>query len=77
MFKIESGIPVPKPVNTGGSSKYPFSEMEVGDSFFAPWKGYHIIWALARRAPQKYGIKLTTRAVTENGVQGVRVWRIE
>jgi hypothetical protein len=29
MFKIEKGIPLPE-------SKYPFAEMEVGDSFFVP-----------------------------------------
>lgn len=30
MFKIEKGVPIPKPVRT---SKYPFAQMDIGDSF--------------------------------------------
>lgn len=36
MFEIEKGIPVPKRTGATGprGSKYPFAEMEPGDSFF-------------------------------------------
>jgi len=36
-FKIEKGVPIPR--KRGEKSKYPFFEMEVGDSFVVPVAG--------------------------------------
>lgn len=70
---IEKGIPAPhKPA---GRSKFPFSDLDVGDSFVIELNG-HLSWAFAFEAIQyaqnKHQIKLTTRLV-EPGKR--RVWR--
>lgn len=54
--------------------KYPWVEMNVGDSFFivAPQK---VLARAAHNAGERYALKFATRTVTENGVAGVRVWR--
>lgn len=37
MYKIEKGIEIPECKHGGGKNrKYPFDEMDVGDSFFVP-----------------------------------------
>jgi hypothetical protein len=47
--------------------------MEVGDSFFSPGSSVIGIHGCARRhRPMKF----TCRSVVENGVAGIRVWRI-
>jgi hypothetical protein len=47
--------------------------MEVGDSFFSPRSSVIGIHGCARRhRPMKF----TCRSVVENGVAGIRVWRI-
>lgn len=67
---IQKGLPTPnKRLN-----RYPFSKMEVGDSFFAPHTPAASILTSARRHRPK---RFTTRSVVENGVRGVRVWRCE
>ena len=74
-FKIEKGIPIS---SAGGhrAKKYPFLEMTVGDSVFIHAKITDLsgsVWW----AQHKLGGKFSKRSVTENGVKGVRVWRIE
>ncbi len=72
--KIDKGVPVPKLRQK--YLKYPWKEMNVGDSFFIPdttsgRKGGMM------KTPRSMGMKIVMRNVTENGVKGVRVWRIE
>ena len=67
---IEKNVPAPA---NPRRRKYPFAEMEVGDSFFAPnIKISSVTYSFARHP----GKKFTARTVTENGVKGFRVWRI-
>ncbi len=70
---IEKGIPAP--IKPAGRSKFPFSELDVGDSFVIELNG-QASWAFALEAVQyaqnKHNIKLTTRLV-EPGKR--RVWR--
>ena len=85
--KIDKGVPLPTRSSVRASvreSKWPWREMKPGDSFFAA--GY------AQTTAQRVGNELTmstaagskllpgttwaTRLVTENGVRGVRVWRV-
>ena len=49
---------------------------EVGDSFFRPVEPRTVAGS-AKSYGIRHGKKFTTRAVTENGVKGVRVWRVE
>jgi hypothetical protein len=74
MYQIEKGIPVP---NLGRKRKYPFAEMEIGDSFLVPMgDGKNVnslrisIRNLARfLAPKRFAISI------QEG--GLRVWRRE
>ena len=77
MFKIEKGVPMPLGAGSGPGfpRKYPFAEMEVGDSFFAPGITSRNIAGCFSHA-SKSGRKFCLRTLTENGVTGVRVWRI-
>ena len=67
---VDKGVPMPcRP--TG--KKYPFEEMEVGDSFFVRGETARInpaYWG------KKLNVKFATRFVVENNVRGTRVWRI-
>ena len=69
-IEITKGLPTPR----GRRSKYPFRDMEIGDSFFAPGSSVIGIHGCARRhRPMRF----TCRSVVEDGVAGIRVWRIE
>lgn len=85
MINLEKNVPLPE-IGRGSNriekqtdrTKYPISEMEVGDSFFVPEKlavnktlGNYFTY----RAKQ-IGIRVTTRTVNEQNMRGVRCWRI-
>jgi len=70
MFKIEKNVALPKHART---SKYPFADMDVGDSFAAPdatrtalYTAAHL-WAKRDGAGKKF-------IVREEG-KGARIWR--
>lgn len=69
-YIIESDIPMPE-----GRSAYPFSQMEVGQSFFMPCeeKDAKRIAGNARNAARRFPDRKFTSRVMENGV---RVWRV-
>lgn len=73
-FTIEKNVPMPKGRTT---AKYPYAQMEVGDSFLIPCSGDAVATVLKRMKTSKFvagkrlGIKLSV--ATDNG--GVRVWR--
>jgi hypothetical protein len=75
MYEIEKGIPLP--TNTR-NSKYPYKDMQVGDSFLIPSHPDDAADLLKRMrnsmfaAGKRHGIKLTA-AIDDEG--GVRVWR--
>lgn len=74
IFKIEKSIPIPE-ARGRRAKKYPFEQMEVGDSFFVPLeegKSPSAIHASIATAKHRLGINLTT--AREEG--GIRVWRI-
>jgi hypothetical protein len=80
-FKIEKGIPLCRP--SSKSNKYPFDQMEVGDSFFVPHaeaKSARMA-ALTRNAGQykklpKY-VTVQRHFVTRTVDGGMRIWRTE
>lgn len=70
-FKIDRGIPMPVPP---ARNLYPFAQMQIGDSFLVPME------AAARcRANFKHHrpLRFTAHTVVENGVEGLRIWRLE
>ena len=69
-IKIDKGLPVPSG-SRGANSKYPFADLEIGDSFFVNVKQQLFCSAVAGYA-KRHNKKFTTRS--ENG--GTRVWRI-
>lgn len=70
MIKIEKGVELPDK-SSGRPPKYPFAQLEVGDSFLADKKVQTTLGGYRRRHPEK---KFVTRKVTEDKV---RVWRTQ
>ena len=71
-FKIEKGVPIPEKVS-GGVSKYPFSEMAVGDSLFAPGEAGARMRTAAYEFARRHGLRFMARTVENE----VRIWRVE
>jgi|ETNmetMinimDraft_26_1059896.scaffolds.fasta_scaffold296315_1 hypothetical protein len=80
-YVIEKNVPMPaKRLNGGRNGKYPWHELEIGESFVIPKKEItlgqlHRGW---RPQPPKNlretGYRVSTRNLPE---QGIRVWRVE
>ncbi len=72
-FSIEKNIPVET------RRKYPFSMMEIGDSFFAPSKvsNPRTIRASISSYARRHGVKFQTREYIEGTIKGLRVWRVK
>jgi hypothetical protein len=76
-FKIEKGVPLPSwQTGRAGQSKYPFADLQVGDSFLVPHfaKTSQMSALIGRWQRTHSNQRFATRKV-EGG--GVRVWRIE
>jgi hypothetical protein len=67
---IDKGVPLPKGRR---EPKYPWASMEVGDSFFVPGT---ISTSAATAASKRLGFGFVRRSVVENGVAGIRFWRV-
>ena len=75
-IKIDKGVAV-APIRRRGKPFYPWADMARGDSFFVPGKTTDQMSPTVVSHRKRHGGKYVTRAVTENGVKGVRVWRVE
>lgn len=73
MLKIEKNLPAP--ASKIARNKYPFGQMEVGDSFLVPLEGKYAfrIQSNMLSAARRYRPK---RFATRSETDGVRVWRI-
>lgn len=71
-FVIEKNIPIGKQVR---KSKYPFAQMENGDSFFVPTgdQDPHRVASRIHNHARHQNVRIATRQ-TENGI---RVWKID
>ena len=77
-YELEDGIVLPKAARGNRSSRYPWKEMLIDQSFFVPRTSSkniypNINYANKSYAPRKY----TGRAAEKDGIRGVRVWRVE
>lgn len=73
-MEIDKGIPIPSGAGRQGGRKYPFADMEIGDSvFFEGSASYGKEHNAARVYGRRTGKKFTAR--TTRG--GVRIWRVE
>ena len=66
---VDKGIPLPEEKKR---NVYPYKQMDVGDSFFAPGTKITVMCNLQYRMGKKTGMKFTARKEGD----GVRVWRI-
>ncbi len=71
-FKIEKGVPLSS--NTVGDPKYPFRDMDVGDSFSIEGGGVaaNLVRAASANETRKSGKRFSTRKFEG----GYRCWRI-
>jgi hypothetical protein len=75
-IKVESGIPIPS--GSGGRpNRYPFPDMEVGESFFTQGIKAGIRARTAAAAYQRRHPPVTFRTAIEviDYKQGIRIWR--
>jgi hypothetical protein len=72
MFEIQKDVPTPKHIGSGAKPKYPFPQMEVGDSFFAPGITARGLSNATQWHANKTGKKFT--CATE--ADGARCWRV-
>ncbi len=75
-MQIQTNIPLPED-HRGGYYRYKWDEMGIGASFFVPEITIQSLSSAANRAASRLDMKFTCRSVTEDGVEGVRVWRTE
>lgn len=73
-FQIDKGIQIPASRTTGVTEA--LRELGVGDSFFVPEKHHRAAVSIGSRVGTSTGRQFTSRTVTENGVTGVRIWRV-
>lgn len=73
-YKLDDGVPMPTVRQSG--ILYPWSIMEVGQSFFVAGAKSNTWSTNCNKAGKKYDGKYASRSVVEDGVEGVRVWRM-
>ena len=80
-MKVDKDVPTPAVARGSGIGrvpKYPFRDMELGDSMFAAGEDGVRMWGSARTHSYRHKpFRVVARMVVENGVKGVRVWRVE
>jgi hypothetical protein len=78
MFNIEKNVPLTEP--RGRNAKYPFRQMDVGDSFNAPLTNGHNISQL-RSALYQCGTAALGKGAVATRIaedkRSVRVWRLK
>ena len=72
MIKIDKNIPY-----DCSCRRYPWKDMEIGDSFFIGGENRNRINAAIAYANKKFAMKFSSRSRVEEGASGIRVWRIE
>ena len=73
MIPIDRNVPVPERAGQRGpTEKYPWSQMEVGDSFVVGAERANTVRGCYVGAGKRLGRKFATRM----GSEGLRVWRI-
>ncbi len=63
---VEKSVPLPE-----GKKRYPYKEMDIGDSFFVGDGKLHVVCNANYRASKRLGMQFIAR----KEAQGVRVWR--
>ena len=81
-IQIDKNIPVPDESELWGNARYPWLEMNIGDSFFQKPQGSEDQKACRTRMVvgrgnrrKAHGEDYVIAYVTENGIDGVRMWK--
>ena len=72
MFKIDNNVPIPESKYGLGTGKYPWHQLQSGQSFFVPETNL----ANPKSRPATPLFKTKSRVCVENGIKGVRVWKV-
>lgn len=76
-YSVDKGVPLPNPRVRGGKLiKYPWDELQVGDSFFVPTgsvKNIQVMRSNCHQRSQRSKHRYIVREVTG----GYRIWRTE
>ena len=76
-MQFDDDVPIPERTRRIAPSKYNLSAITVGQSFFCPSKNgtqCPALWAAANYKHRHRGWNYIARAVTEEGIEGVRIW---
>lgn len=73
-IRIDKDIPAPQDMRQGNKEHYPFSQLEVGESFFASNAEYDP--KRVRQATYAASKRHNKRFRTRTNRHGIRVWRI-
>lgn len=75
MITIDKNVPMPE---SRGSSRYPYADMEVGDSFFIATRGVDELGTARRLRGSSftYGKKVGKKFSVRKMGEGFRVWRV-
>lgn len=71
-IRVTNAVPMPRRNESGRRRKYPWLELEIGDSFLLDLQ-QHSAYAVAKNAGQRYG----RRFIAAKTPEGMRVWRAE
>lgn len=72
---LRKGLPAPPRASFGPRvSKYPWNDMQPGDSFFIPGGKITTFYTLTSDARKKHGKNFRAYKLVEDGVEGVGVW---
>jgi len=83
-YALSDNVPMPSDTRRGGTraSKYPWSTMSEGQSFFVAGGKINTFYTLCTSTSKRMSrltpatpIRFVARQVVEQGVTGVRVWR--
>jgi len=71
-YQVDTGVKIPASKYGTGTGKYPWHQLNSGDSFFVP---EHEL-ANPKSRPATPLFKTSSRVCVESGIKGIRVWKI-
>lgn len=76
-MKIDKDIEIPQRKKYVHATKYPWKEMNIGDSFFVGDVALSNMLTQVSRAKKLYNKNYIVRKWTEGKAFGVRIWRVK
>jgi len=80
VYTVEKDVPMLNVPRGGRPCKYPFNEMNIGDSFLVPFSDLEglpkprvKIWSAASYYGSRHSVKFSVHKINE---EGYRVWRV-